>query len=228
MSAFRTVLLSVPVACLALFSSESFSAQSTGLSETTMLLQSTARRPIRVNGQAHVTLQADMMSVNISMATVADSMDEIIKSLQDRRKELSAKAGSGSLSVTRTEISSLSISKQGGNAPAYRGEVRLTVEVTGFEDPLDAIAEIADEKVTRVGSLRYGFSEALLKEYDLCDMALTDARKKAVKRAEASGHKLGKLIQHQCNESYQRNRQFSSQSSRQISTSASATFQYAE
>jgi len=225
MSTMKKVLMGVSVACLTLYSSQSFSAQSLQASETTKLTLSSKLRPIRVHGQAHVTLKADLMSVKISMASVGDTMDEIIKGLKDRRNELSGKAGTGSLNVVRTEISSLRINKQRGNAANYRGEIQLTVEIAGFDDPLDAIAQIADEKVTRVGSLRYGFSEALMKENDLCDMALTEARTKALRQAEATGHKLGKLIDHQCNDSYNRQRQFSSQATRQFSTSANATFE---
>ena len=168
------------------------------------------------------------MSVNLTMSSVADTMDAIIKNLQARRDELSAKAASGSLNVIGTEISSLRINKQGGNSPSYRGEVQLKVEVTGFEDPLDAIAELADEKVTRVGSLRYSFSKELMKEQDLCDVALTEARKKAVKQAEATGGKLGKLIQHQCNDSHLRHRGYSSQATMQVNVTANATFERAE
>ncbi|MDH3740957.1 MAG: SIMPL domain-containing protein [Hyphomicrobiales bacterium] len=195
------------------------------MSDVLKVAQSIKHHPIRTHGRAVVTIRADKMSVNLSMSAVADTMDGIIKSLKAHRDELSSKAGSGSLNVIGTEISSLRINKQGGNTPSYRGEVQMTVEFTGFEDPLDAIAELADEKVTRVGSLRYGFSKELLKEQDLCEVALTDARKRAVKQAEAAGFKLGRLIQHQCNDSHIRQRGYSSQPTMQVNVSVSATFE---
>ncbi len=204
-----------------------FAAQTTAASDTSKQ-RVMMRHPIRSHGQATTRLEADMLSVNISLAAVADSMDEIITKLRAHRDDMATKVGSGSLNVTRTDISSLRIYKQGGNQPNYRGEVQLTVEIAGFDDPLDAIAKIADEKVTRVGSLRYGFSDELLKDQKLCDMALEDARNRAAKIASSSGHELGKLIDSQCNDSHLRQRGYSSQSNRQVSVTATATFERAQ
>lgn len=228
MNAMKLIMASACVACLSLTASTGFAAQSLNLTESTKITDTRNLRPIQARGQAFATLKADMMSVNISMAALGDNMNQIIQNLQARRDELSGKVGSGSLNVVRTEISSLNIRKQSGNTPGYRGEVQLTVEISGFDDPLSAIAQIADENVSRVSNLRYAFSEGLLKQTDLCDIALTDARNKAVKRAEASGHKLGKLVDHQCNDHHLRQRGYSSQATREVNVNATATFERAE
>lgn len=228
MNGVNKILIGICVAGVSLASSQGYAGQTLQLSDVLKIGQTTRHQQIRTHGQAFVTIKADKMSVNLSMASVADSMDAIIKNLKARRDELSSAAKSGSLNVLGTEISSLRINKQGGNSPSYRGEVQMTVEFTGFEDPLDAIAQLADEKVTRVGSLRYGFSKELMKQQDLCDIALTDARNKAVKQAEAAGYKIGKLINHQCNDSHLRHRGYSSQVSMQVTVSATATFERAE
>lgn len=228
MNGMNKILIGICVAGISLTSAQSYAGQTLQLSDVSKIAQTMKHHPIRAHGQAFATIKADKMSVNLSMAAVADTMDAIIKNLKAHRDELSSKAKSGSLNILGTEISSLRINKQGGNSPSYRGEVQMTVEFTGFEDPLDAIAQLADEKVTRVGSLRYGFSKELMKEQDLCDIALTNARNKAVKQAEAAGYKIGKLINHQCNDSHLRQRGYSSQASMQVNVSASATFERAE
>lgn len=159
MNGMNKILIGICAVGVSLVSSHSYAGQTLQLSDVSKIAQTMKHRPIRAHGQAFVTIRADKLSVNLSMAAVADSMDAIIKNLKTHRDELSSKAKSGSLNILGTEISSLRINKQGGNSPAYRGEVQMTVEFTGFEDPLDAIAQLADEKVTRVGSLRYAFSK---------------------------------------------------------------------
>ncbi|NNE21477.1 MAG: SIMPL domain-containing protein [Rhizobiales bacterium] len=225
MNAMNKVLIGIFLAGVSLSSSQSHAGQLPQPSDVAKIAQTMKLHPLRTRGQALVTIRADKMSVNLSMSAVADTMDGIINSLKQRRDEMFGKVGSGALNVIGTEISSLRINKQGGNTPSYRGEVQMTVEFTGFEDPLDAVAELADEKVTRVGSLRYGFSKELLEEQDLCEVALTDARKRAVKQAEAAGFKLGRLIQHQCNDGHIRHRGYSSKATMQVNVSVSATFE---
>ncbi|MGI9462298.1 MAG: SIMPL domain-containing protein, partial [Aestuariivirgaceae bacterium] len=137
MNGMNKILIGICLAGFSLAPSQSYAGQTLELSEVTKIAQKLNRRPIRTHGQAFVTIKADKLSVNLSMASVADSMDAIINNLKAHRDELSNKAGTGSLNILGTQISSLRINKQGGNSPTYRGEVQMTVEFTGFEDPLD-------------------------------------------------------------------------------------------
>ncbi len=225
MNNMKKVLLSLSVASLALYSTQSFSAQSIELAETIKRTHTGNVRPLRVQGHASVTLNADIMSVDISVAARADSIDEVISSLKERRSEVSGRAGASDLSVTTTGIKSLRVSRVRSDSSEYRGEMQMGIEVVGFDDPLTAIARIADDRVTRIGSLRYSFSEDFLKQNDLCDMAVADAREKAAKRAEATGHKLGRLVEQHCNNPYHRHGQFSSDPRKKLFTTVSATFE---
>ncbi len=228
MSIMKLILISMSVLYLAAYSSEGHSAQSLKLSESLRIAQKTKIRPIRVQGEASVSLMADRLSVYISVTANADSIDGIIERLQERRSDISGKAGAADLSVISTEIRSVRINKSRGDGPGYKGEMQLGVKVAGFGDPLVAIGQIADDKVTRISNLRYGFSADLLKQHDLCTKALANAREKAEKRANAAGRKIGKLLEHTCSDAYQRLGQFSSEPTKQISTSVNASFEQIE
>ncbi|MGI9462324.1 MAG: SIMPL domain-containing protein [Aestuariivirgaceae bacterium] len=225
MNTMIKVVLGLSVAGMAFYSTQGFATQTDELTAKRKWVQTANLRPLRVQGHASVTLNADLLSVDISVAARADSIDEVINRLKQRRSEIAGKVEASGLSVTTTGIKSLNVSKPRRDGIEYRGEMQLGVEIAGFDDPLTAIAQIADDKVTRIGSLRYGFSEKLQMQNDLCEMALADARQKAVKRAEATGRKLGKLLEQHCNNPFQRHGQFSSNPRKQLFTTTSATFE---
>lgn len=228
MTTLTKSLLMVPLACLAISSSDTPPAHSNQLALTQEVSTSKAQRPIRASGQASVQLRADKLSVNVSVAASADSIDGLIAALQQRRSEISSKAGSGDLSLISAEITSLRINKARRDGPEYSGTMQLAVIVAGIDDPLNAVRQISDEKVTRIDNLRYGYSEKLLKQIGLCETALSDARDKAAKQAQAAGRKLGKLLEHRCSNVELRPDYFSSDPERYISVSANASYEQVE
>ena len=219
-------LFALPLAGLLLFAPASQAAQNDQLQANTRVATVKQYRHLRVYGSASVELKADRLFLNLTVQTSAASLEETIQALKARRDELSGKAAAGNLKVEATDIQSLDINRRHRGISEYQGRMQLAVRLSGFDNPLDVAAQIADERVSRIGGLRYGFSEDLLNATDLCAKAIADAKAKAAKQAEAAGRKLGKIVDQQCNE-HNRNwaGRFGSESSRTFTATANVSFE---
>jgi uncharacterized protein YggE len=193
-------LLSLPLAGLLFLAPASQAAQTDQSQADARVASVKQYRHIRAYGSASAELKADRLFINLTVQASAASLEQTISALKARRDELSSKAAAGNLNVEATDIQSLDINRRHGDISEFQGRMQLAVRLSGFEDPLDVAARIADERVSRVGGLRYGFSEELLNSTDLCAKAIADAQAKAKKQAEAAGRKLGKIVDQQCSQ----------------------------
>ncbi len=226
----RVVLpLLLPLAGLLFVQAQTQAAQTNQLQADTRTAAVKQYRHIRTNGNASVVLKADRLSLNLTVQASAANLEETIALLKARREELRSKATQGNLKLETADIQSLDINRRHGNISEFQGSMQLVVRLSGFADPLDAAAQIADERVNRIGGLRYGFSEELLNSTDLCAKAIADARDKAQAQADAAGRRLGKIAHQQCSERYGNwAGRYGSELSRTFTASARVSFEQSD
>ena len=218
--------LGLPLAGLLLVAPAGHAAQSDQLQAGSRVASAGQYRHVRVQGSASEELQADRLFLSLTVQASGAGLEETIQALKARRDELTDKAAAGNLKIEGADIQSLDINRRHGDISEFQGRMQLAVRLSGFSDPLDAAAQIADERVSRVGGLRYGFSKELLSSTDLCAKAIADARAKAQKQAEAAGHTLGKIVDQRCSERHGNwAGRYGSESSRTFTATANVSFE---
>lgn len=171
-----------------------------------------ATQPIMVSAAAQLEVTADQLTISIRFSEQAEDMLAVIEKLKQKRESIADVAKNGGLSVTGIEINQLDVNQRNrGNGVNYQGNANFEISVTGFADPLDAVARLSSLDAQSIGRIQFSMSpegSARAKE-KLRELAEENARAQAEQQALMRGQKLGKLmsLDFQSNDRQMRSRQ---------------------